>query len=153
MNRAPSNRDRWWGQWNVPSVLRVFPPVLRSFSAEHERRCGGQFEKIKEPDQYKNKDQKKTTNETKTSPVKTKKKKDQGTIEKFFKKTPSVVSSKSPEKPVVLKRSNENETEERTRKMIKSTGDEVKVNYVRCPKCEILLPKANVFLHEIRCQK
>ena len=64
MNRAPSTRDRWWSK----RYIRVFEHFQRcsSFmSGEHERRCGGTFEKIKEPADYKAKEnRKRTTAET-----------------------------------------------------------------------------------------
>ena len=64
MNRAPSARDRWWSK----RCIRVFSHLQRcsSFmSGEHERRCGGTFEKIKEPADYKAKEnRKRTTAET-----------------------------------------------------------------------------------------
>ncbi|CAF1538829.1 unnamed protein product, partial [Adineta steineri] len=32
-----------------------------------------------------------------------------------------------------------------------SPNDEIKPNYAKCPICQILLPKANLFIHQIRC--
>ncbi|CAF1414690.1 unnamed protein product [Rotaria magnacalcarata] len=155
MNRVPSNKDRWWD--------------------EHERRCGGKFEKIKEPENYKAKEnRKRTTNEITSnkknqdesqpstsqisSPLKKKKKTigdvkpNPGTIERFFKKANSTSSL------IDMKQSEQNKTidtnSQETPSAIKSNAnDENKQNYVKCPICQTFLPKANLFIHQIRCHK
>ena len=66
MNRAPSNKDRWWGKMFFQNSNKNNSNYLSFlfFSDEHTRRCGGQFEKVKEPENYKSKSTKKrTTNE------------------------------------------------------------------------------------------
>ncbi|CAF0749212.1 unnamed protein product [Adineta steineri] len=151
MNRAPSNRDRWW--------------------SEHEKRCSGQFEKIKEPEDYKTKGNKKrnaneiTSNKNEqqastsqiSSPSKKKKKpntsvpSNQGTIHNFFKKTNSTSSltdiKQSDSKKIIEINSEKQCT------ITTSSNDEAKPNYAKCPICQILLPKANLFIHQIRCYK
>ncbi|CAF0929246.1 unnamed protein product [Rotaria sordida] len=153
MNRAPSNRDRWWD--------------------EHERRCGGKFEKIKEPENYKTKENKKRSTDDITSnknnqpsasqissPSKKKKKTtndiipSHGTIEHFFKKTNSTSSLtdiKQSEPKKIIDTSSQKLSS--TMKSNAAADDENKQNYVKCPTCQTLLPKANLFIHQIRCYK
>ncbi|CAF1605969.1 unnamed protein product [Adineta ricciae] len=151
MNRAPSNRDRWWD--------------------EHEKRCGGKFEKIKEPDNYKTKTSKKrnanemTSNNNETLPsssqnVSPKKKKkttttasnnttlNQGTIDTFFKKAKSSSTTTT-----VKTQSEVRKSTGTTSPSIPNNTDEQKINYAKCPTCDVLLPKANLFIHQIRCYK
>ncbi|UJR28962.1 hypothetical protein I4U23_010179 [Adineta vaga] len=152
MNRAPSNRDRWWD--------------------EHEKRCGGKFEKVKEPDDYKAKANKKRNateissnkNESQpstisSSPSKKKKKTattsaipKQGSIETFFKKTNSSASSTTTIKQPEIKKSIGTTSPKQCLPTV-SHDDEHKLNYAKCPTCDILLPKANLFIHQIRCCK
>jgi len=154
MNRVPSNKDRWWD--------------------EHERRCGGKFEKIKEPENYKTKGNKKRSaneitsnknnqneNQPTTSQISTpskKKKKitngvipNHGTIESFFKRTNSTSSSIDIKQSEPKKIIETNSVEQSS--TIKSHDDETKLNYTKCPICQVLLPKANLFIHQIRCYK
>jgi len=133
---------------------------------EHERRCGGKFEKIKEPENYKTQGNKKrTANEHQpstsqsivSSPSKKKKKitngviPKHGTIDNFFKKTNSASSSteiKQPEPKKIIDTSSQEQS-----LTVKSSDDEVQLNYTKCPICQVLLPKANLFIHQVRCYK
>ena len=67
-----------------------------------------------------------------------------GTIDTFFKKTKS--ASSLPTQPELV----EIAVIERT---CKATTEDIKANYVKCPKCDVALPKANLFIHQIRCTK
>jgi hypothetical protein len=137
---------------------------------EHERRCGGKFEKIKEPENYKTKGNKKrsaneiisnknqpSTSNIVSSPSKKKKKTTSGiipthgTIESFFKKTNSTSSSTDMKQSNAKKIIDTNSQEQTS--TIKSHDDEIKQNYTKCPICQVLLPKANLFIHQVRCYK
>jgi len=63
-----------------------------------------------------------------------------GTIDRFFKKT-NPISSITDVKPVEI-------NSQESSLPIKSSATEV-----NCPNCQILLPKANLFIHQIRCSK
>lgn len=144
MNRAPSARDRWW--------------------SEHVRRCGGTFEKIKEPADYKAKEnRKRTTAETASEPqvtsTQTKKKQktnsnevpSRGTIDSFFKKMNPVPSSSNAAR---TDRQRPCETRSPTGSpVMTSIQNETQTNYANCPTCNTLLPKANLFIHQVRCYK
>jgi len=74
-----------------------------------------------------------------------------GTIENFFKKTNSTSTSidikqSEPKKTIHTNLQEQSST-------IKSNDDEVKLNYTKCSICQVLLPKANLFIHQIRCYK
>lgn len=159
---------------------------------EHEKRCGGKFEKIKEPENYKAKGNKKrnaneialtknnqnenqpsTSSQGKykfylkyqsflynivSSPSKKKKKitnntiPNHGTIDRFFKKTNPTSSSSNDIKQVEPKKTIDTNSQEQTSTM-KSQDDQIKLNYTKCSICQVLLPKANLFIHQIRCYK
>lgn len=69
-----------------------------------------------------------------------------GTIDTFFKKTKSASSLST--QPELI----EIDVIERTWKTTTTTED-IKANYVKCPKCDVALPKANLFIHQIRCTR
>lgn len=77
------------------------------------------------------KKKKKTTASTNTIP-------NQGTIDTFFKKVKSSSSTTATTQSEVKK---------------STDTDEHKLNYAKCPTCDALLPKANLFIHQIRCYK
>ncbi|CAF1158844.1 unnamed protein product [Rotaria sordida] len=153
--------------------MPIINPILFIYDNEHERRCGGKFEKIKEPENYKAKENKKRSTDDITSnknnqpsasqissPSKKKKKTtndiipSHGTIEHFFKKTNSTSSltdiKQSEPKKIIDTNSQKLSS---TMKSNAATDDENKQNYVKCPTCQTLLPKANLFIHQIRCYK
>jgi len=91
------------------------------------------------------------------SPTKKKKKTtsgtipNRGTIESFFKKTNSTSSSidiKQSESKKII-----DTNLQKPSLTIKSHDDEIKLDYTKCPLCQVLLPKANLFIHQIRCYK
>jgi hypothetical protein len=74
-----------------------------------------------------------------------------GTIESFFKKTNSTSSSTDVNQSVPKKIIDI--TAEEQSSTINSHDHEIKPNYATCPTCQVLLPKANLFIHQIRCYK
>lgn len=93
-------------------------------------------------------------------PVKKKKKivsdekPNQGTIERFFKKknaTSSSNDSKKLEPQTIIDKSSQ--PQQSTTNAKSTDGDEIKQNYVKCSICGNLLPKVNLFIHQIRCYK
>ncbi len=74
-----------------------------------------------------------------------------GTIENFFKKTKSTSSLTDVEQSQSKKIIDTNSQEQSSTFMLHN--DEIKPNYAKCPTCQILLPKANLFIHQIRCYK
>jgi len=74
-----------------------------------------------------------------------------GTIESFFKRTNST-SSLTDIKQSEPKKIIETNSEEQS-STSKSHDDEIKPNHTKCPICQVLLPKANLFIHQVRCYK
>jgi hypothetical protein len=72
-------------------------------------------------------------------------------IESFFKKTNSTSSLTDSKQSESKKTINSNSNEQSL--PIISHDDENKQNYTKCPICQVLLPKANLFIHQIRCYK
>ena len=70
-----------------------------------------------------------------------------GTIESFFKKNNSTSSS------INVEPSNINTKSQEQSLTKNSTDDEIKQNYAKCSICQVLLPKANLFIHQVRCYK
>ena len=73
-----------------------------------------------------------------------------GTIDSFFKKTNSTTSTeiKPSESKKIVDTSNQEQS-----LTAQTSGETIPLNYTNCPICQVLLPKANLFIHQIRCQK
>ncbi len=67
-----------------------------------------------------------------------------GTIDSFFKKTNSSTDIKQSEPKKIIDTTSQKQS---------STDNEVQLNYTKCPICQVLLPKANLFIHQVRCYK
>ena len=74
----------------------------------------------------------------------------QGTIDTFFRKAKSSSSSST---ATAKTQSEVRKSTTTTSPSISNNTDEQKVNYAKCSTCDVLLPKANLFIHQIRCYK
>jgi hypothetical protein len=75
-----------------------------------------------------------------------------GTIESFFKNNNSSSSSSS-SSSINVEQSNIDTNSQMQPLPKKSNDDETKQNYAKCSICQVLLPKANLFIHQVRCYK
>jgi len=76
-----------------------------------------------------------------------------GTIENFFKKTNSTSTSIDNKQSETKKIVDTNLQEQSSTTKSHDNDNEVKLNYTKCSICQVLLPKANLFIHQIRCYK
>ena len=73
-----------------------------------------------------------------------------GTIEHFFKKpnsTISIIDQQSESRNAI------GTIAQKSSSIIELNDDEFRSNYTKCSICQNLVPKANIFIHQIRCYK